>query len=370
MSRSSESDKPFKFVHPALLHPTQQRYLLKPDRDHFNPVAAVLALALVIGIGTLGYMIIEDWRLLDALYMTIITLGTIGYQEVQPLSDAGRIFTMLLIIVGVGIVAIVFGTIAEHLVSRQFFRLYGQQRMNERIAKLDVHTIICGFGRVARTAAEALRHAGRAIVVVERDPIKAQEAAALGYLVAVGDASTEETLRQVRVERATALLSLLPKDSDNLYVILTSREMSPNLFIVSRCEEEIGEKRLLRAGANRIMSPYRVGGLKIAEALLRPNVTDFLDLAISQGGKHLQIEEIRIPDHSPLIGRSLQTAELRQRTNVIVAAIISPNGEMSFNPDNTQDAADKLETTSFTAPDGKNSPWSRPWALQGTGKPW
>ena len=333
MPKSSHLDKPIKLIHPALLHPSQQRFLLKPERDHFNPVVAVLALALVISIGTLGYIVIEEWNILDSLYMTVITLATIGYQEVHPLSDTGRIFTIVLIIVGVGIVAIVFGTIAEHLVSRQFFRLYGQQRMNERIAKLDVHTIICGFGRVARTAAEALRSAGRAIVVIERDPLKAQEAAALGYLVAVGDASTEETLRQVRVERATALLSLLPKDADNLYVILTSREMSSNLFIVSRCEEEIGEKRLLRAGANRIMSPYRVGGLKIAEALLRPNVTDFLDLAIAQGGKHLQIEEIRIPEHSPLIGRSLQAAQLRQRTNVIVAAIISQGGEMSFNPD-------------------------------------
>lgn len=204
--------------------------------------------------------------------------------------------------------------------------------MNEKIAKLEVHTIVCGFGRVARTAAEALRQSGRAVVVIERDPNRAQEAINGGHLVVIGDASSEETLRKARVERATALLSLLPKDADNLYVILTSREMSPDLFIVSRCEEEVGEKRLLRAGANRIMSPYRVGGLKIAEALLRPNVTDFLDLAVAPGGKHLQIEEIRIPDASPLIGHSLQEAQLRQRTNVIVAAIISKTGDMSFNP--------------------------------------
>ena len=317
---------------PGLLPSVRDHYTLKNERESFNLTVAILALAVVIAIGTLGYVVLENWRVLDALYMTIITLATIGYQEVHPLSDAGRIFTMILIVVGVGIVAVVFGKVAQHLVDRQFFRLYGQQRMNERIAKLTHHTIICGFGRVARTAAEALRAAGRAIVIIERDPVKAHDAAELGYLVAVGDASTEETLRQVRVECATALLSLLPKDAENLYVILTSREMSPDLFIVSRCEEEIGEKRLLRAGANRILSPYRVGGLKIAEALLRPNVTDFLDLAVAPGGKHLQIEEIRIPDHSPLIGRSLQSAELRQRTNVIVAAIISQSGEMSFNP--------------------------------------
>lgn len=290
-------------------------------------------LSSVILFGTLGYHNIEGWTLFDSLYMTVITLGAVGFQEVHPLSYEGRLFTILLIVLGLGLITVLFSTIAQKIIQRQLFFAFRGRRMLEVIKKLEGHTIFCGFGRLTRIAAFELRQAGVKLVIVEKDETRAQEARQAGYLVVEGDAATDETLLQAGVRRANRLVSLLPKDSDNLYVILTCRELGPDLFIMSRAEDEAGEKRLRRAGANRLISPYRVGGQKIAEGLMRPYVTDFLDLAVSSNRGHLQIEEIRIPPGSPMVGLTLQSANLRQETNVIVAAIISQSGRMIFNPD-------------------------------------
>jgi voltage-gated potassium channel len=293
----------------------------------------------VLLFGTVGYSHIEGWPLFDSLYMTVITLAAVGFQEVHPLSNKGRLFTILLITLGVGLVTVVFSTIAQKIVQRQIFGALRGKRMQDLIRKLEGHTIFCGYGRLTRIAAAELREAGVKLVIIEREALRAQEARDAGFLVVEGDATVDETLLQAGVRKANRLVSLLPKDSDNLYVILTCRESGPDLFILSRAEDEVGEKRLRRAGANRLISPYRVGGQKIAEGLMRPYVTDFLDLAVSSSQGHLQIEEIRIPAESPMVGFSLQEAALRQKTNVIVAAIISPSGRMIFNPD----ASTKIE---------------------------
>jgi voltage-gated potassium channel len=205
--------------------------------------------------------------------------------------------------------------------------------MGEQIRKLEGHTIICGFSRLARIAIRELLASGLRVVIIESDQNRATEARQMGYLVVQGDATHDEILLAAGIQRARSIVTLLPKDADNLYVILSCRELSPELFIMTRAEDEAGEKKLQRAGATRIISPYRVGGQKIAEGLTRPYVTEFLDLAVSSTGSHLQLEEIRIPHGSPLHGKNLRDAELRQRTNVIVAAIIMPNGTMHFNPD-------------------------------------
>lgn len=288
---------------------------------------------LVVAVGTLGYYLIEGWGLFDSFYMTVITLASVGYAETHPLSDAGRAFTVILITLGIGFFTALYALIGQKLIQRQFLAAYKGKRMLDDIRRLSQHTIFCGFGRLTRVAAAELRQAQVKLVIIDKDPSRIEEAKEMGFLVLEGDATDDETLLQAGIRRANRLVAVLPKDADNLYVVLTSRELNPELFIMSRAEDESGEKRLRRAGANKVVSPFRVGGQKIAEGLVRPYVTDFLDLAVSSNAGHLQIEEIRIPLESPLAGLTLREAELRQKTNVIVAAIISRAGKMLFNPD-------------------------------------
>lgn len=301
-----------------------------------DPTTALFFLVLILLVilsGVFGYSYIEGWSYFDSLYMTIITLATIGYGETHPLTHEGRVFTLILIVLGVGLFALLFSTVTQYLFQRQFLSNFKEKRMLETIKNFKEHTIFCGYGRLARTAAVELREAGINLVIIERDPVRSEEAEKAGYLVLRGDATLEETLILAGVARAKRLISLLPKDSDNLYAILTSRELNNNLFILTYAEDDTGEKRLKRAGANRVISPYRIGGHKIAEGIMRPYVTDFLDLAVSSSHKGLQIEEISIPDESPVKGQTLKEASLRQKTNVMVAAIVSGSGDMIFNPD-------------------------------------
>lgn len=286
----------------------------------------------VIIFGTVGYETIEGWDWFDSLYMTIITLSTIGYQEVHPLSDSGRFFTIILVLLGLGIVSVVLTTVAHKIIQQEVTWLFKRSKVDRIIRRMKGHTIICGYGRLTRIVAQALSASGQQLIIIEADEHRCVEAEQDGFLVLHGDATQEETLRKAGVAAAKQLVSLLPKDSDNLYVILSSKEMNPGLFIFSRAEDDIGEKRLKKAGAARIVSPYRIGGQKIADGLLRPYVTDFIDLAGSASGHALQLEEILIPANSPLNGRMLKDSGLRQKTNIIVAAIISKEGEMQFNP--------------------------------------
>lgn len=295
-------------------------------------ILLVSAILILLTLGTTGFALIEGWSVFDAFYMTVITLSTVGYGETHPLSVPGRAFTILLIGLGVGVATIALTALTQNVIQRQLLSAFDRRKMREAIRRIKDHTIICGYGRLSRIAAKELRAAKVPVVIVEKDEARAIEAEGNGFLVVRGDATTDETLIEGGVERATRLVSLLPKDADNLYVVLTSRELAPELFILSRAEDEAGEKRLTRAGANKVISPYRLGGQKIADGILRPYVMDFIDLAVSGSTGELQIEEIRIPEASPLGGFTLQDSALRQKTNVIIAAIISKSGEMQFNP--------------------------------------
>jgi voltage-gated potassium channel len=287
---------------------------------------------LVVSIGTLGYMQIEGWNVLDSVYMTVITLASVGFMEVHPLSSEGRVFTIVLIAVGLGLVTVLFTTIAQFIIHRQILWAFRGKRMLDRISKLNDHIIFCGFGRLSRFAAQSLGEQRENLVIIEREPQRAQSAREEGYMVLEGDATNEEVLAQAGIKKAKKLVCLLAKDADNLYVILTSRELSPKIFIVSRSEDEASEKLLKRAGADRLISPYRIGGQRIAQGLRKPYVTDFLDLALSSSGERLQLEELRIPHNSPVAGRTLRDSDIRRRTNVIVAGIAEADGKMLFNP--------------------------------------
>lgn len=308
--------------------PTMRAALAESKRLRYT----FFALAAVLVLGSVGFHLIEGWSLFDGLYMTVITLSTVGYGEIHPLSQMGRVLAMLLILFGVGILTTFIGVLTQNIFERQFFWILERRRMQQTIDKLQGHTIFCGYGRLCRIAAQHFLDSGEKPVILERDERRCEEARQSGLLVVQGDSATDDGLMRAGILRAKRIVSLLPKDADNLYVILTSRELNPNIFVLSRAEDEIGEKRLTRAGANKVLSPYRLGGQKIAEGLLRPYVTDFLDLAVSGAEGSLQIEEIQIPDTSPVAGQTLQDCALRQKTNIIVAAIISKGGEMRFNP--------------------------------------
>jgi len=292
----------------------------------------LILIVILLSFGTVGYTLIEGWGGLDALYMTVITLAGVGFQEVHPLSTYGRIFTIVLILLGFGVVAVFFSTITHLVVQRQLNWVFRGKRVKDIIKKLQNHTVICGFGRIARIAAKELKAAHVDLVIVESDRDRAEEARALGYLVIEGDATDDETLIDAGIRRAARILSLLPKGSDNLYVVLTSRELNGALYIVSRAEDDKFERRLERAGANRLYSPYRLGGQRIAEGIIKPYVTNFLDLAAASDNTSLSLEELRIPESSSLVGSTLRGVDLRKKCNVIVAAVITDKGEMLFNP--------------------------------------
>ncbi|MCB0352077.1 MAG: potassium channel protein [Bdellovibrionales bacterium] len=283
-------------------------------------------------IGTVGFRYLEGWTILESFYMTVITLSTVGFMEVHPLSDAGRIFTSFLIIAGVGVVMVLLTQAASHVVQRQLHWVARRGPMNQRIQNLSGHIIFCGFGRLAQVAVEELRHKNKPLVIIDADESRIDAATEADILAIHGDATNDELLRKAGIGRAAQLVSLLPKDADNLYVILAARELNPNVFTLTRAEFEEGEKRLKRAGASKIISPFRVGGQKIADGLLRPHVMDFLELAASGTQKDLVIEEIRIPESASLHGKTLLETGLREKTQILVVAIVSSSGETIFNP--------------------------------------
>ncbi len=275
-------------------------------------------------------MVLEGWNVIDSLYMTVISVSTVGFGEIHPLSTPGRLFTIFVIFSGVGLFGLAFAKISQGFIHRQLNWLFQGGRMNEQISKLSGHTIVCGFGRLSRISSEELKKADQPIVIIDRDTERAQAAREAGFMTIVGDASDDDVLIMAGVMRAARLLTLLPKASENLYVILTARELNEHLYIVSRAEEDSDDKRLRRAGANRVISPYRIGGMKIAESLIRPYVSEFIDLASSSA--ELQLEEIPVPPTSPLSGMSLRDFGVRRKTNIIIAAIVSKDGQTMFNP--------------------------------------
>lgn len=293
---------------------------------------SILAIILALTAGTVGYMSIEGWSAFDSFYMTVITLATIGYGETHPLSTGGRVFTIFLIFLGVGVGTVVLSSMWRALIETQLSRIMDRRkRMQDKIGLMSGHTIFCGYSRLGRTAANELRKNGDEIVIVEFDSIRADEAEASKYLVVRGDATLDETLLAAGLLKASRLVTLLPRDSDNLYVILTAREVNPSLYIVSRAEDDIGEKRLKRAGVDRLISTYRLAARKLADGLLRPFITDFFEIAGS-GDDGWKIEELKIPEDSPLCGLTLRAIDVRQKTNVGIAAIISPEGALELNP--------------------------------------
>ena len=304
---------------------------------------SITALLVLIFLGTVGYMIIEGWRFLDALYMTITTISTVGFREVHTLSDRGMLFTVLLIIFGVSVLWYTIGKFAQLMFEGQFQRFIGRRMVEKKIEALEGHYIICGFGRIGSLICKEFAAKPLPFVVVEnkQDVIEKLEAEDYPYLR--GNATEDETLLKAGIKRAKGLISVVTSDTENVYITLTARGLNPDLYILARAGEEGSEVKLKRAGANKVISPYHIGGSRMAQAILRPNVVDFIEIATGREHFDLQMEEICIPAASYCVGENLLSSGFRKQTGVIIVGVKKASGKMVFNPD-SQTRLDALDT--------------------------
>ena len=294
--------------------------------------------------GTTGYVLIEHWNPWDAFYMTVVTISTVGYQEVHPLSRAGQAFTVVIILTGVGTIFYTFtmfmtALTGGHLVERRQRRLHARM-----LDSLDDHFIVCGFGRMGEIIAQEFSRQHVRFVVIERNPDRMHLAMEKGFLAVAADASNEDVLRRVRIDRARGFIAAVGSDAENVYAVLSARLLRPDLFIVGRAESDDARGKLRRAGADRVISPYHLGGLQLAQTAMRPAVVDFVQLATSSDNLELNLEQVHLVDRSPLVGRSLIDAGLRQKYGVVVVGIRRADGKMDFNPppETTMRAGDDL----------------------------
>jgi len=282
--------------------------------------------------GTAGYMLIEKWSFMDALYMTVITLATVGYGEVRRLSPSGRIFTMLLILTGVGFVFYVASSTIRFVVEGRVREILGRRKLEKEIQAQKNHYIICGYGRVGSNICDILASRSMKTVVIERAPERISKLNERNLLYIAGEATDEENLLNAGVERARGLVAVLKTDTDNVYVTLSARQLNPELFIIARAGEKKSENKLLAAGADKVISPYRIGAQRIAQTIIRPTVTDFLELAVMDKSRNIQMEELPVHSSSGLVGVALQDSGIRKDYNLIIVAIRRAGGEMLFNP--------------------------------------
>ena len=296
-------------------------------------IKPVILFFLIIFIGTFGYFIIEKWNILECLYMTVITVFTVGFKEVKPLTPVGKIFTIFIIFSGVSTAFYAFTKVAE-IAFEGGIREFWRKRMKEKKLKtISNHYLVCGYGRMGQIVQERLEMENIPHIVIENDREKLNILEGKNCLYIEGDATLEEVLIEAGIKRAKGLAALLSTDADNLYLVLTARQLNPSLYILSKALDEEGEKKILQIGANKVVSPYKLGGLKIAQGLIRPTLVDFVDLIIRRQELSLFMEEFIVSKQSKIVGFSLKEADIRKKSNVIVVAIRKPGKEICFNPD-------------------------------------
>jgi voltage-gated potassium channel len=293
-----------------------------------------LALALVLTVfvvGTVGFVLF-GLSLIDAMYMTITTITTVGYRELNgpDISDAEKIFTMVIIVTGVSTVLYTFTLVVQMIVEGQLVEFVGRRRMDKKIAALQNHVIVCGWGRVGRAAGRDLAREGADIVVIDEN---AQRVTDIDVPAVVGDATHDATLRAAGIERARALIAALEGDAENLFVTMSSRAINADLFIVARARQEESVEKLSRAGADRVVNPQELGAARMASFVVQPNVAEFVDVVMHERSMDFRMREVEIPDGSQIAGTSLRDANLRQRAGVLVLALRGDDGTFTTNPD-------------------------------------
>lgn len=293
---------------------------------------SILMLLVVVLFGIFGYTWIEGWDLLDSLYMTIITLSTVGYGEVREIGPSGRVFTVLLIVFGLFTITYIVGLVAETLVAGEIRSVLGRRKVSKKIKSLRDHYIICGYGRIGSIICKGLTRKAIPLMVIEKDEQVQEQLEEDEILYLQGDATHEETLLEAGIAKAKGLVSVVSSDAENVYICLTARGLSPRLYILSRAEDEASERKLLRAGANKVILPYILGGRRMVQAIIRPTVSDFLESAVHDQSFELAIEEISVGEDSSLANQSLVDSGIRQEMDVIIIGIKQKAGTMIFNP--------------------------------------
>jgi voltage-gated potassium channel len=302
--------------------------------DSTKHLVLSLLLTLFISIaGTIGYMFIEGWNLLDSIYMTITTIATVGYGEVHKVSDSGRIFTILLIFFGVGFCLYVAGAMVQFMVEGRIRAVLGRRRLDKKIGRLKDHHIICGYGRIGRVLCKNLygkKESDLVVLETNKDLIPVMEEDGVLYLN--GDAIDEDNLIKAGIKTAKGLVAVLATDAENVFLVLTARQLNPNLYITARASRNETKSKFLAAGANNVVSPYEIGAISMAQRILKPTITSFLDIAFAENSKDIKMEEIPVSESSSLINIMLKDTGIRQKFNLIIIAIKKMDGSMLFNP--------------------------------------
>ncbi|MFW5882022.1 MAG: potassium channel family protein [Planctomycetota bacterium] len=295
-------------------------------------VVLLWVVPLVASIGTVGYMI-EGLAPIDSLYMTVITMSTVGFGEVQELGAGARVFTIFLIIISLGIVGYSLTALAAFLLEGELHSIIKGRRMNRRISGLSDHIIVCGCGNTGRWIAEEFHNTSTPFVIIDQDQAAVESWAGERDVPAVfGDATDDMVLESAGIKRAHGLVAALAEDKDNVYVALSARAFNAELRIISRVVDEENAGKLIRAGANQVVSPNRIGGLRIASAMVRPSVVGFLDRMLYSRESVLRLEDVLIAQNSAMVGRSLRELDLGRKTGVMIVAVRGPNDEFLFNP--------------------------------------
>lgn len=282
--------------------------------------------------GTGSYVFIEGMTPFEAFYMTMITISTVGFSEIKPLSEVGRGITVIVIVMGISLLTYTLGQVARIFVEGELRKVLGRRKLERQIAALQDHYIICGYGRIGHVIVKELTAAGIPLVVIDQSPAAIEALEAMGALYLNMDATSDEALSAAGIDRARGLVTAVSSDADNVFISLSAKGMRPDIFILARASDVKNESKLLRAGASRVVCPYQMGGRRMAEILHKPTVVDFLDQTMMHNTLGLQMEEAVIAADSPFIGKTVMSSNLRQEFGVIIVAIKRNSGKMIFNP--------------------------------------
>ena len=293
---------------------------------------SVFLLVVIIAFGTIGYSTIEGMTLFDSFYMTLITISTVGFSEIAPLTQTGRFITVIIIVSGISLLTYTLGQIARIFIEGELQRLLGRRKLEKQIASQQNHFIICGFGRIGQVITRELEDEKIPFVVIEKDEKKIELLEREQFLYFAGDATDEEVLLRAGLERAKGLVTAVSSDADNVFITLTAKGLMPDIFLLSRAADLKNERKLLKAGATRVVCPYNMGGSRMADILKKPTVVDFLDTTLTSGALGLRLEEAVIQANSSLVGKTLLESSLRRDFGVMIVAIKKSDREMIFNP--------------------------------------
>jgi voltage-gated potassium channel len=294
-------------------------------------ISILLSFALILG-GSFGYMLIEGWSFFDSLYMTVITIATVGFGEIHPVSGLGRAFTLILIFLGVGYFLYVASSIIQVLVEGRIRHVLGRHKLQRRIQRLKNHYIVCGYGRIGRALTRHLVQRYLDVVVIEQNPERLSRMDEDGILYLMGEATSEEMLIKAGIRQAKGIVTAVGTDADNVFLVLIAKQINPEIFVVARASQNATKKTLHAAGADKVVSPYDLGARRMAHAILRPTVIEFLEMAFADDATDVQVEELPVSAESKLAGVSLMESGIRQQYNLIIITIKKADGSMHFNP--------------------------------------